>query len=89
LTEDRAAMRTATGAPPEARFASRLILRRPDDRRVEIWQYRNSDRRIVGSRVERDVAYDPRADMVSDGDGRRRRDPHGFPTRLPARGTWA
>ena len=75
-------MRAATGAPPEARFATRLILRRPDARRIQIWKYRDSDRQIVGSRFDRDVAYDPRErtwfQMAMASDGLIRTDPYAF-----------
>jgi adenylate cyclase len=82
LTEERDTMRADVGAPPAARFATRLILRRPDERRVQIWKYLDDDRRIVSSRFDHDVAYDPRErpwfQLAMGSDGLIRTDPYAF-----------
>ena len=82
LTEDRADMRTAIGAPAATRFATRLILRRPDEQRVQIWRYLDANRRFLGSRFDGVAAYDPRERpwfrMAMASDGLIRTDPYAF-----------
>ncbi|MGE4219355.1 MAG: adenylate/guanylate cyclase domain-containing protein [Alphaproteobacteria bacterium] len=49
------------GAPPGTLFALRTILRRPDGTRFQFWSFLDRERRMVGSRIDGSVAYDPRS----------------------------
>jgi len=48
------------GANAATRYVIQTILHREDGRRVRLTKFLGADMRIVGSRLERDVAYDPR-----------------------------
>lgn len=61
LPEDEKKLAQSFGAPPKASMAVRHIFRRPlDGRRVELWQFYDEERRIVGSRTVGASQYDPR-----------------------------
>lgn len=55
-----ATIRLGHGAPPDTRFIHRAILPRPGGDRVEIWTFLDAGRILLGSRVEKRPAYDPR-----------------------------
>lgn len=53
-------VRSALGADDKAELAVRSIFRRPGDgRRIELWQFLDGERRLVGSRVEKIAQFNP------------------------------
>lgn len=60
LNAEQGRARDVHRAPPEARLLQRVILPRADGGRMELWSFLDADSRIVGSRVIRETAYDPR-----------------------------
>ena len=61
LRHAKEALRRKLQAPDKADLAVRRVFARPSDgRRVELWQYLDSERRMVGSRTMDGTLYDPR-----------------------------
>lgn len=61
LPEENGQLRDLLNAPKEARLAVRRVFDRPaDGRRIELWQFLNRERRMVGSKGLRFTNYDPR-----------------------------
>lgn len=61
LLHSKPELRDKIGAPDDAILAVRRVFSRPSDgRRVELWLFFDSERRIVGSRAVGHSRYDPR-----------------------------
>lgn len=61
LLTANAALREKLGAKADAQLAVRRVFARPlDGRRIELWQFLDSERRLVGSRIEKTSQFDPR-----------------------------
>lgn len=60
LSADGGLARVAHQAPPEARFAQRMVRTTPQGVRIEAWTFLDERHRIVGSRVVPLAGYDPR-----------------------------
>ena len=59
--EEKSGLRQQLSAPDSAHFAVRRVFERPlDGRRVELWQFFDEERRLVGSRGMRFSGFDPR-----------------------------